>query len=346
MKKYLIPGIPLCETITGIPRYMYEVLIRLDNMLEDNSTNFKLIVCYPNDLNFVEYKFKNIEIRAVDRNGKKWLPQVILPIAKKENATICDMADGFCLKKGGIVKIDDVRPITANFDPWNKKIQTWLLILMARFNAKVVVTVSESQRSLLRRLMPNKRIEIFPNGYSQLQRFTSDYKIFDRFPSIKKGEFYYTLGSVAKHKNFKWIYEVSKKNPDKQFVVAGNQDLAKWGTDSSEITSKNVIYVGYVSDDENKALYEHCKAFIHPSLYEGFGMPLLEAVSLGKDIAVSRIPEFVETYGDSITYFDPNKYEFDFNTIKHMSNEVRKTILDRFSWDDTAKQWYDLFTEL
>lgn len=345
MKKYLIPGIPLCETMTGIPRYMFEILTRVDSLLED-CTDVKLTICYPLDMKIVNYKFKNIEVVALDRTGKKWLPQVVKPYLKETNSILCDMADGFSFCKGQIVKIDDVRPAVMKFDPLAARIKFRIMLLSARLNASVVITVSESQRKQLLRFMPKKRIEIFPNSCDHLKNITPSEEIFKNNPGIKKGQYYYSLGSIAKHKNFQWIYEVARRNPNKQFVIAGNQDLKKWGTDTGSVQLTNVFYVGYVTDSENRALYENCRAFIHPSFYEGFGIPPLEAVSFGKDILVSNIPEFIEVYGDKVSYLDPNEYDIDLDQIKHLNDNDRNEILSRFSWDETAKMWMKLFKEL
>lgn len=344
MKKYLIPGGPLCETITGIPRYMFEVLTRMD-VLMNGSCKFELAICYPEECNFIDYPFKNIKIISLNKEGKKWIPGTVIPYAKKQNYTLCDMADGPCLSHGQILKIDDVRPITQKYDSFFVRLKSKAYIFLAFINASTIITVSESQKRQLKKLLPGKDIRIFPNGYSQLQRFNSDEGVFWRNPKIEKNRYYYTLGSIAKHKNYQWITEVAKRNTDKQFVVAGNQDLKKWQIDSTGFELENIVYVGYVSDDENKALYENCIAYLHPAFYEGFGMPPLEAVSLGKDIAVSKIPEFLETYGDSVTYFDPNDYNFNLNSIKHIDDETRKNILSHYSWDETALLWYKLFSE-
>ncbi len=344
MNSYLISGSPLCETLTGIPRYMYEVLTRVDELMDDKAL-FDITICYPDDMKFVDYQFRNIKVVALSRTGKRWIPQVVVPYSKTHNQTICDMSNGICIKKGTIVKIDDLRPITEKYDPFKIRIMSRIQLHLAKKNASVVITVSESQRSQLRKYMPQKRIEIFPNGFSQIERFDADYRIFEKYSSIKQNEYFYTLGSVAKHKNYKWIVEVARRNPDKQFVVAGNQDLKKWHIDSSGIALPNIVYVGYVSDNENKALYERCRAYVHPALYEGFGMPPLEAVSLGKDVALSNIPEFRETYGDNVSYFEPNEYDFNLDMIKHMDDSVRIDILKRFSWDETANLWYKLFSE-
>lgn len=342
MKKYLISGFPLCGKLTGIPRSMLEILLHLDNLITSLSEEIEITICYPSDCKFTDEKFSNIKVISLERGKKKWLPQIVVPYANKNGQIICDMADGFCFQKGGIVKYDDVRPAVAKFDPLWARVEFYLKLIFAWLNASVIVTVSESQKRQLQRLLPGKRVVYFPNGYSQLDRFISDKKIFSRFPEIKMGEYYYCIGSIAKHKNFKWIYEVALRNPQKQFVVAGNQNLKKWGIEVSSIQAKNIIYVGFVSDDENKALYENCKLLLHPSLYEGFGMPPLEAVSLGKDIAVSRLPEFYEVYGDNISYIDPYNFDFDLDNVKHLSDDIRKRILAKYTWENCAKGWLNL----
>lgn len=343
MKKFVISGIPLCETITGIARYMYEVLIRLDELM--CGRNFELIICYPQERQFVNYNFKNIKLVPLKKGNKKWLPQIVVPYAKRKKAVICDMADGYCLQKGSIIKLDDVRPGVTKFDSIKMRLHFKVLIRSIKKNAKLIITVSGSQKKEIQKMISGKEIKVFPSGWEHLKRFKFDDSIFEHFTVIRKGEYYYSIGSIAKHKNYRWIYEMAKRNPSCQFVVAGNEDLEKWGTDISGVHLKNVIFVGYVSDDENKSLYANCKAVLHPAYYEGFGLPPLEAVSMGKNIAVSNISEFREVYGDNISYFEPDDYTFDLASIKAIPQKVRKEILKKYSWDKTAYMWMNLLNE-
>ena len=68
---------------------------------------------------------------------------------------------------------------------------------------------------------------------------------------------------------------------------------------------KNIIFTGYLSDSEIKALYEKCEAFIFPSLYEGFGLPPLEAKICGANLILSNIEPLQEIFKDYAYYVDP-----------------------------------------
>ena len=73
---------------------------------------------------------------------------------------------------------------------------------------------------------------------------------------------------------------------------------------------RNVILLGYVSDEEVKALMQKCKAFVFPSYYEGFGIPPLEALSAGARIIIARSASLPEIYGNAALYIDAYNTEF------------------------------------
>lgn len=343
MKRYVVSGIPLCEKVTGIPRVMFEILSRLDQKMEEEK-DIEIYLCYPKEMKrtFAGRNFSNIKLAGIEKGKKKWTPQVVIPFAKKMGAVVCEMGNGFCLKKGTIARLDDVRPAVGRYDSFWTRAVFKTTLLSVRKNAEVIVTVSESQKKSIQRLLPEKKVIVISNGWNHMERFESDDSIFQKYPMIQKGNYYYSLGSVAKHKNYQWIYEAARRNQEKQFVIAGNEELQKWGTDTRELQIQNIVYVGYVSDDENKALYQNCKAYLHPAFYEGFGIPPLEAVSQGCDIAVSDIPEFREVYGDKVSRFHPYDYDFDLDSIKHLEDDDRREILNRYSWEDSASKWLEL----
>lgn len=99
-----------------------------------------------------------------------------------------------------------------------------------------------------------------------------------------------------------------------------------------------------MNDDELKYLYRNAWGFIFPSIYEGFGIPPLEAIVMGvKHIAVSDIPIFREIYMEGVSYFDPYDIgTFDLSDMgRHeMTDEVRDAYIKKYNWHDGAERIY------
>ena len=187
--------------------------------------------------------------------------------------------------------------------------------------------------------IPLDKIGITYNGWEHMKNVTPDESIFDKMPGVKKGEYFYALGSLAKHKNFKWIREVARRSPDKTFVVAGGKDLRAFGDDAEAKDTHNVFYPGYVSDAENAALMKHCKLFLHPAVFEGFGIPPLEALALGAPVALANATCLPELYGDTARYFDPYDYDVDLDALAAQPVAAPAEVLKKYSWDKTAEFW-------
>ncbi len=103
---------------------------------------------------------------------------------------------------------------------------------------------------------------------------------------------------------------------------------------------KNVIFTDYVTDEQLKWLYENCYGFILPSLYEGFGMPPLEAAGAGcRRLYLSDIPVFREIYDGCAKFFNPNDYENTVNLKENLciSEEKFTTLFKKYSWRQTVE---------
>ena len=103
--------------------------------------------------------------------------------------------------------------------------------------------------------------------------------------------------------------------PTRRLYVAGGKDLRAFGDDAEAKDTHNVFYPGYVSDAENAALMKHCKLFLHPAVFEGFGIPPLEALALGAPVALANATCLPELYGDTARYFDPYDYDVDLDAL-------------------------------
>lgn len=117
--------------------------------------------------------------------------------------------------------------------------------------------------------------------------------------------------------------------------------IAKLREDNLEI-----IQTGYVSDGEKAALYEHAMLCVQPSHYEGFGMPILEAMSYGKPVACSDLSVFHELANDAVIYFDKDNPASIADTLSKLANEPKtrehlaklgKQLLNNYpSWEQVA----------
>ena len=242
-----------------------------------------------------------------------------------------------------MVVLHDIRPLVMDTDRGFFRFKFWVHCLSTKWFARQVFTVSEDQRRLISRKLsiPLDKIGVTYNGWEHMRNVVPDEAIFDKLPGVTKGEYFYALGSLAKHKNFKWIREVARRNPDKTFVVAGGKDLRAFGDDAEAKDTENVFYPGYVSDGENAALMKHCKLFLHPAVFEGFGIPPLEALSLGAPIALARASCLPELYGDTARYFDPNDYDVDLDALLAQPVAPPTEVLAKYSWDKTAAFWLE-----
>ncbi len=98
------------------------------------------------------------------------------------------------------------------------------------------------------------------------------------------------------------------------------------------------IFTGYVDDGQLAYLYRHCEGFILPSLYEGFGIPPLEALACGcRTLLLSDIPVFREVYGNVANFCDPyDSASVSLSDLKSAGEAETVALLRKFSWKNTA----------
>ncbi|NLE62880.1 MAG: glycosyltransferase family 4 protein [Bacteroidales bacterium] len=119
---------------------------------------------------------------------------------------------------------------------------------------------------------------------------------------------------------------------------------------------KNIRFLGYVSEEELKKQYFLCKATVYPSIYEGFGIPILEALSVGSVILTSRDTVMQEIAGKTAVYFDPydpnniaEKIEFVLNNYQEVKKNILQNsakVLNNYSWEKSAYKITCLFKNL
>lgn len=143
-----------------------------------------------------------------------------------------------------------------------------------------------------------------------------------------------------------------------QLVIAGGEGWLMDETfsfiDKSGIADR-LRLTGYLGDEDLCALYSSCRIFIYPSLYEGFGLPPLEAMACGAPVIAGRIPALQETLGDAACLLEPADVAALTKTIIELwKDKLRRLSLavkgrqraSQFSWETTAQLTLDVYREV
>ncbi|MCL4353983.1 glycosyltransferase family 4 protein [Patescibacteria group bacterium] len=176
-----------------------------------------------------------------------------------------------------------------------------------------------------------------------------------------KGKYILFVGTLQPRKNISKLIEafsMIKDRKDLSLVVVG-----KKGWMYEEILAapdkfgvkENVLFLDYVDDSDLPSLYKNAECFVLPSLYEGFGLPILEAMKFGCPVLASNVSSLPEAGGDAAIYFDPNSAQDIAKNLESITQNpklreemVKKGYeqIKKFSWEKTAKQTLQALEEL
>lgn len=346
--KYVINGYFLTQRITGLQRMGYETLICLDKLTAD--IDIELLV--PDNCPSLIPDLQNIEIVRLGDRTNRWNTKVAGLYAKRNNRKIINLVNSYSTVRHSIVMIGDLRileKIDGRYtDKFKFRVKTLIQTVIGVICSDRIATISEfSKERIIHFLHINpEKIEVIPCAWQHFEKIKTDYRVFEKFSTLQRENYYFSLGSKAPHKNHKWIVEVAKNNPSETFVVTGGENNIAWNNSGLDNETNNIIFTGYLSDGEVKALLSECKAFLFPSLYEGFGIPPMEAMSVGAKCIVSDIRVMHEIYGESVYYIDPHNYDIDLKGI--LEGELKASsseVLDKYSWKKAAEVWTKLIEE-
>lgn len=341
MKKVVLSGKFLNSKINGIPRYAMEVVKHMDPLAE----GMDIEICYPTDLAADKIPdLKNIKPVPFGKNGKGWDILCGEKYARRKNALYVNLASRGGLYKNSIVCLHDIRPLTWDLQHGKKtnqflldKLNFWLVA----HNSKKIVTISEFCRQEIAEYyhLNASDIAVAPEGAEHLNAIVCSEKM------LEKGEFYFSIGSMAPHKSFEWVVRTAKNNPQCKFLIAGGIDPKIWNYKADFSETQNVTFLGYISDEEMKWYMQHAKALLFPSFYEGFGIPPLEALALGTPVIASDIPVLREVFGDTIHYANPMDYHVNLDKLLQESVEPADRVLEKETWENAAKFWLEVIKQ-
>lgn len=241
----------------------------------------------------------------------------------------------------------------------------WRLPLMAQRAARIITPTQAIKSEVCSNLgIAPEKVVVTPEAPRRIfRRLDPEHTAEPRRRLGIEDNFILFVGTVEPRKNlqrlvqaFEQILRSTSLSP--QLVIAGGEG---WLMDdfSAAIKSRGLVdricLTGYLNDADLCALYSACRAFVYPSLYEGFGLPLVEAMACGAPVVTSDIPSIRETVENSARCADPLSVDdlasaiiemlADENVNQHFSQAGMKQV-QRFSWAQTALKTWEVYREV
>jgi glycosyltransferase involved in cell wall biosynthesis len=341
----------LTQPITGVQRFAIELSLRLKQI--DPSIEF---VC-PKDILHHDIRDK-LNAKIIGNKTRFFWEQIDLPLyLKKQGSPLLinfDLAPAYYKNK--IVTLHDITRIRypQSYSLWLRVLWYFLIPTILKRSLSLITVSEFSKREILNyyKYIPSP-IHIVHNAIGE--GFKTNAEIRDD----KCPPYLLTVSSPAYHKNqarmiraFVNIHASRQINLDLVIIGESFRGMAKKSDDIN--CSSFIRFGGRIDDDELVRLYQGAEAFIFPSLYEGFGIPPLEAQACGCPVIASNAASMPEVLEDSVLYFNPNnihEMQKAINTIIS-DRQLRESLIrkgfsnvSRFSWDISAQKLYQIILQ-
>lgn len=335
-----INGRFLTQPMTGVERYAYNICKALASLHQPFT-----IVC-PKAPIHQGYDVSNLNIVHYGIGNSHFWEQCVLPfffIGKKDYLVLSFTGLGSILIRHKVMTVHDLSFLKN--PSWYSRAYYWYYRFMTPLAVKTsqhILTVSEFSKSEILRFYPFLKPECISVIYNAIDRqlFKPETNPINAVP------FVLCVSSLDPRKNFSRLIEACQGLTGAKLYIVGKYNRVFSQQIDLATSSDNIRFLGRVSDEELVCLYNRAACFVFPSLYEGFGLPPLEAMACGCPVLVSDIPVEREVCGDAALYFNPLdphdilhtiiQYLNDADVIKEKMRQKGYENINRFSWEKSA----------
>lgn len=290
----------LTQPTSGVQRYAREIVRALDR--RPNASDYVLLT--PSGV--ASFPLDAIRVRRLPGAGHVW-EQTVLAHAARGGALLSLGGSGPVLHPRQTVVIHDAAVFRHPEHFRRGYAQVHRLLGRALARRATLATVSHFSRAELSAVLetPADAIAIAPNGVDHFARVIPDPGAAARL-GLDRRPFFVALGNLAPNKNIPAMIRALTRiaDPDVRLVLVGGQDAKVFSRLSA--SDPRLILTGRLDDAAVAGLLRQARALIFPSLYEGFGIPPLEAFSQGCPVLASDIPAVREVCGPAALYFAPH----------------------------------------
>lgn len=264
---------------------------------------------------------------------------------------------GIFSKTNQIITIHDLIPLMYPQGRMHQYLYYKFLLPIIIKKCKYIFTVSQNTKNDIityYNVSPDKILVMYEAiNYTNKKINRTDFKILEKKYSINKNKYFLIIGIHFEYKNIHAVieaYRTSEKMKEVKIVIIG-KDSGKYGDKLKKIINENkledkIIIMGYVGENIKETLIENSIAIIFPSLYEGFGIPILEAFEKKAAMICSNTSSLPEVGGNAVLYFDPKNC----NDIKKNMEliiehpQIKEILIERgvvqkekFNWNDISE---------
>lgn len=344
-----INGRFLTQGTTGVQRYAIELLKAMDVQLSRAAPSPEgwpaCEILVPRGTTVPPLHF--IRARPVGRlSGQLW-EQIELPFHSRQGLLFnpCNVAP--LVKRNKVVTLHDAAVFT-HAEAYTGLFGRWYRFMLKRLcrSGTPVITVSEFARGelMFRCGLPLENSVVIYHGHEHIHQVPADDGILDRL-GLRGTRFALAVSSQNPTKNLAGLSLALEllESPDFSVVVAGGKNHRIFNGDANP-WPPFVHRAGYVNDGELRTLYESTACFVFPSLYEGFGIPPIEALACGATVLAADIPPLREVYGQALRYCDPaDPHAIATGLLDAMKSESRDetaiaACLHKLTWAHCAEQ--------
>lgn len=354
---------------TGIKTYSYYLIKKLNEIKDlniclieyENDTTFPSLnrIVVSNPFSFISKLYLWHPYLAMKLNSRKYNLDIVHSLNTGPSF--------FKLKKQKyVITVHDLIPLVfPQTRPYKVfLIYKYLLPRTLRKADKIIADSNSTKSDLVKYFnVPAKKIEVIYLAADERFKLLTD----DEVRTIRQKynlDFLFILyvGGLAPHKNLitliKAFHKAKLKGIDHKLVIAGKKRW-KYKEIFSSIDAlhlqDDVIFTGYVPDEDLPGLYNAADLFVYPSLYEGFGLPLLEAMACGCPVIASNSSSLAEVVGDAGILFNPYEVDELTKSICTVLNDIeskynfRNKSLERakdFSWNKCAMETLNVYKDV